>query len=91
VPDSVTTERFDACVCGAVSVVVPQIIADEAPVSCGGCGRVIGSWLAYKSFVSGAIGREAERLARPAWICVDPMPAAAAIAVPPAAPWLTRT
>ena len=69
-----TIQGFNSCVCGAVSVVAPAIIADDAPVSCGGCSRVIGSWLGYKTFVSRAIGREAERLDRPARICVDPMP-----------------
>ncbi len=85
--DSGTSQSFDSCVCGAVSVVAPRIIADEAPVACGGCGRVIGSWLAYKAFV----GRELERDSRaPAWICVDPLPAATALAAHPARAWLPR-
>lgn len=65
--------QFSACECGAPSIVIPALVADEAPVSCGGCARVIGSWLGYKAFVSRSIEREAQGLPKAARICVDPI------------------
>lgn len=85
--DSKTTQAFDSCVCGAVSVVAPPVIADDAPVTCGGCSRVIGSWLGYKSFVGRALERETGASARSGWICVDPMPMGAALAAPSGGAW----
>ncbi len=85
--DSKTTQAFDSCVCGAVSVVAPPVIADDAPVTCGGCSRIIGSWLGYKSFVGRALERETGGSARSGWICVDPMPMGAALAAPSGGAW----
>ncbi len=65
--------QFSACECGAPSIVVPAMVADEAPVSCGGCSRLIGSWLGYKAFVSRSIAREAQRTPLHALVCVDPI------------------
>ncbi len=65
--------QFSACECGSPSIVIPSEIVDEAPVSCGGCSRVIGSWLGYKSFVSRSITLEAHGLPHAPLICVDPI------------------
>lgn len=64
--------QFAACECGSPSIIIPAAIADDAPVSCG-CGRVIGSWLGYKSFVSRSISLEAHGLPNAPLICVDPI------------------
>ncbi|MET3890994.1 hypothetical protein ABIE41_002070 [Bosea sp. OAE506] len=85
--DIKTIQAFDSCVCGAVSVVAPPVIADDAPVTCGGCSRVIGSWLGYKSFVGRALERETGGSARSGWICVDPMPMGVALAAPSGGAW----
>lgn len=65
--------RFAACECGSPSIAIPATIVDEALVSCGGCSRVIGSWLGYKSFVSRSIGLEGGGLPSASFICVDPI------------------
>lgn len=65
--------QFSACECGAASIVVPAMVADEALVSCGGCARIIGSWLGYKAFVSRSIAREAQGMPKAALVCVDPI------------------
>lgn len=67
--------QFTACECGSPSIAIPPDIADDAPVSCGGCGRVIGSWLGYKSFVSRSISLEAHVFPNTPLICVDPITA----------------
>ena len=64
---------FDACECGSPSIIIPAEIADDAPVSCGGCARVIGSWLGYKSFVSRSINLESHGFPKTPLICVDPI------------------
>ncbi|MFA6968662.1 hypothetical protein [Bosea sp. (in: a-proteobacteria)] len=64
--------QFAACQCGSASIVIPAEIVDDAPVSCG-CGRVIGSWLGYKSFVSRSITLEAHGFPNTPLICVDPI------------------
>lgn len=65
--------QFAACECGSPSIVIPAHIVDDAPVSCGGCGSVIGSWLGYKSFVSRSICLEAHGFPNAPLICVDPI------------------
>lgn len=65
--------QFAACECGSPSIIIPADIADDAPVSCGGCGRVIGSWLGYKSFVSRSINLESHGFPNTPLICVDPI------------------
>ena len=64
--------QFAACDCGSPSIIIPADIADDAPVSCS-CGRVIGSWLGYKSFVSRSINLEAHGFPNAPLICVDPI------------------
>ena len=65
--------QFSACECGSPSIAIPADIADDAPVFCGGCGSVIGSWLGYKSFVSRSISLEAHGFPNAPLICVDPI------------------
>jgi hypothetical protein len=65
--------QFTACECGSPSIIIPAMVADEAPVSCGGGARVIGSWLGYKTFVSRSIAREAQGMPKASRICVDPI------------------
>jgi ribosomal protein S27E len=65
--------QFACCECGSPSIIFPAAIADEAAVSCGGCRRVISSWLGYKSFVSRSIGLEATGARSAASICADPI------------------
>ena len=65
--------QFACCECGSPSIIFPADIADEAAVSCGGCRRVISSWLGYKSFVSRSIGLEAGSSRSAASLCVDPI------------------
>lgn len=65
--------EFACCECGSPSITLPADLADDAPVSCGGCDSFIGSWLGYKCFVSRSIGREMHGLAHAPLICVDPI------------------
>ncbi len=65
--------QFTACECGSPSITIPADLADDTPVSCGGCDSVIGSWLGYKSFVSRSITLEAHGLPNTRLICVDPI------------------
>ncbi|HEY5795598.1 MAG TPA: hypothetical protein VIU82_11335 [Bosea sp. (in: a-proteobacteria)] len=65
--------QFAACECGSPSIIIPAEIADDALVSCGGCARVIGSWLGYKSFVSRSINLESHGFPKTPLICVDPI------------------
>lgn len=65
--------QFSTCACGSPSINIPAIIVDEAPISCGGCGKFIGSWLGYKRFVSRSIGLEGHGFQHGPLICVDPI------------------
>lgn len=64
--------EFACCECGSPSITIPADLADDAPVSCGGCDSVIGSWLGYKSFVSRSLSLEAHSFPN-TLICVDPI------------------
>ena len=66
-------DQFACCECGSPSITIPANLADDAPVSCGGCDNVIGSWLGYKSFVSRSIGLETHGFPHAPLICVDPI------------------
>lgn len=65
--------EFACCECGSPSITIPADLADDAPVSCGGCNNVIGSWLGYKSFVSRSITLEAHGFPNTPLICIDPI------------------
>lgn len=65
--------QFACCECGSPSITIPPDLADDAPVSCGGCDSIIGSWLGYKSFVSRSITLEAHGFPNTPLICVDPI------------------
>ncbi|KPF62820.1 hypothetical protein IP69_19745 [Bosea sp. AAP35] len=65
--------QFAACECGAPSIAIPADLVDDAPVACGGCDRIIGSWLGYKSFVSRSIALETHGCSNKPLVCLDPM------------------
>ncbi|PTM41702.1 hypothetical protein [Bosea sp. 124] len=65
--------QFACCECGSPSIIIPADLVDDAPVSCGGCGDVIGTWLGYKSFVSRSISLEADGFPNAMPVCVDPI------------------
>lgn len=65
--------QFRSCECGAPSITIPTAIVDDAAVRCGGCHRIIGTWIGYKSFVSRSIRREIQSVANAPLVCVDPI------------------
>lgn len=65
--------RFVCRDCGSPSIVIPPRLVDEAPVSCGGCYRVISSWSEYKSRISSLIVSEFDTIPGSSRTCIDPL------------------
>jgi len=42
------TVHFMCPACGGASIAVPAVCAQEAEVSCGSCGKVLGTWGEFK-------------------------------------------
>ncbi len=47
--------------CGSPGVSIPQALTDASIVSCGNCGRRIGSWAEYRRHIDQALRAEQAR------------------------------
>jgi hypothetical protein len=67
--------EFGCSSCGSPAVELPSPLRLDAPVLCGGCGRVIGTWLAFQAMACKEIEAAKRRSGYALrWHSSDPLP-----------------
>ncbi|MDJ1160172.1 hypothetical protein QNA08_18320 [Chelatococcus sp. SYSU_G07232] len=52
------TAEFACESCGSNSIVLPDVLTDDAAITCSGCGAALGSWRTFKDRVKRVVAAD---------------------------------